>query len=318
MPSSSRGRAARRRPDIQKCAVDDVGRLGAPLLARARAANAGMCGSSSSLGTAPGGPASTWSTSTPRASGDALAAAPGRRGGCGRRPRARAGRAPRRAPPRGRSGRPRRRRRGRRAGSRARTPWRSSSRAPPPSSVVPVGEEAREPVALERWRRAAAPALAGRSGSAQEPRGPPRPARRRGSRRRRRRRAPPRAPRSSPSATTGMPRCIASSSESPSDVQRIGCRYTRRRAISSCSRPAAGRRCPPERATWRPSRTGRAARPAREALEQVGAGHARAAARLVDDDRGARQRAAVAVAGVDDAVLDHARRRGARSPRTGR
>jgi hypothetical protein len=52
----------------------------------------------------------------------------------------------------------------------------------------------------------------------------------------------------------------------------------------------------------------------REALQQVGAGDAPAAARLVDDDGRARQLARVAVAGVRDAVLDHARGRRAGVP----
>ena len=51
-----------------------------------------------------------------------------------------------------------------------------------------------------------------------------------------------------------------------------------------------------------------------EAAEQVRAGHAPAAACLVDDDGRARELAGVPVAGVDDAVLDHARRRRAGVP----
>src|SRR5215207_921082 len=51
-----------------------------------------------------------------------------------------------------------------------------------------------------------------------------------------------------------------------------------------------------------------------EAIEQVGAGHARAPARLVDHGGAARQLAAVALAGVDDPVLDHARGRRAGVP----
>ena len=42
------------------------------------------------------------------------------------------------------------------------------------------------------------------------------------------------------SATTGMPRCIASRSDSPSEVHRIGCKYTRRRAISAWSTACGG------------------------------------------------------------------------------
>ena len=48
---------------------------------------------------------------------------------------------------------------------------------------------------------------------------------------------------------------------------------------------------------------------ASEALEQIGSRDARAAARFVDRDRGARQLAGEPVAGIDNAVLDHAHRR---------
>jgi hypothetical protein len=94
-----------------------------------------------------------------------------------------------------------------------------------------------------------------------------------------------------PSATTGMPRCMASSSDSPSDVQRIGCRYTRRRAISSCSAPGAGRRSA-HAVPWRRSRVHpeevERARPCEKRASRSVPVTRRAPARLVDAPTAAR------------------------------
>ena len=57
------------------------------------------------------------------------------------------------------------------------------------------------------------------------------------------------------SATTGMPRCIASISDRPSEVQRIGCRYTRRRAISVCSASWGRSAMPPIASASMPNRS---------------------------------------------------------------
>ena len=255
--------AARRAPDIQKCAWTTSGGAAAHC-ARSCAANAAMYGSSSSLGTSRGGPASTWSTAHARRERDA----PRQRRVVAARVdddlvAARAQRlAP--APRRGRSGRRHRRRRARRAGWRARRPCAILIGSPPPRARRP----SRPGSARARSARARRPGRRGRARAASS-----------GSRTSRahgvgqhvdpgrddagRRRAPPRAPRSSPSATTGMPEVHRleqrQAERGPADRVQVDApaRHLRRAA-----RPAAGRRSPPERPP-RPSRTGRAARPRR-------------------------------------------------------
>ena len=274
-----------------------------------------MYGSSSSLGTSHGGPASTWSTSTPGASVDAAR----QRGVVAPRVHddvvAAARRAPWRARRRGRSGRRRRRRRAPRAGWRARRPSRSSSRSTGPSP--PRGPRpSRRGSARARSARAPRPGPRGRARP--PPRGrrssgaPRRPARRAASRPRRPRRAPPRGPRS---CRARRPACRGASPPAARGRATSSGSGAGRRAggPSPCAaRPAAGPRC---RRGWRrPSRTGRSAPPrAKRPSRSVPVTRARRRASLMTTAaRG--ELAGVALARVDDAVLDHARRRRAGVP----
>ena len=158
-----------------------------------------------------------------------------------------------------RSGRRRRRRRARRAGWRARRPWRSSSARHLLEHGVPVGQEALQPVALERGGAGGAAALGGLLGIAHDPRARRRPARRPGWRRRRRPAARPRAPRSCraprPACRDAWPRAATGRARSSGSGagRRAG-------APSPCgARPAAGPRSRPSAPASIPNRSSGAA-----------------------------------------------------------
>ena len=288
--AAPRRRVERRQPGHPEVGVHHVRRRRrAHCVARAPSANAAHVRQQLVLGDRLGGPGvDVLAPSTPGRERHPLAAARGRRGACGPPPRR-----PRRAsavaelPRRARSGRRRPRRRARRAGSRARRPSSILIRSPPRGRRPSRPGSAPARSARAPHRRAARARLA---------RPPPR----------RPRAARAASPRTSirfettpasggtasttsvvASATTGMPRCIASISDRPSEVQRIGCRYTRRRAISSCSR-SCGRSSipsmavPPTASAPMPNTSIGTA--LRERLQQVGAGDPPAPRRLVDHD----------------------------------
>ena len=254
---------------------------------RRSSANAPMYGSSSSLGTPPAGRRRRGRPRRPGAAGPARAASD-RRGGCGRRRRRRAGRAPWPARRRARSGRRRRRRRAPPAGWRARRPSRSSCGHLLHEQLVPVGEEAVEPVAGERRRAGRRAALAGLVRVGDEPRAGVARARRAGSTRRPPPAGRPRRPRSCRARRPASPRCIASSSERPERRPADRVQVDAAPGHLACSSACGRSRCAAERRP-RPCRTGRAALPRRSAA----AGRCRSPAPrrrgLVDDDGGARR-----------------------------
>ena len=272
-----------------------------------------MCGSRSSLGIGPRRPGVDVVHGDPRRQRRRARAAPGRRGACGRRPRRRAGPA-------------------RVASAATWTFWPPASTPPRTASglacsdtmailigvhllqqVVPVGEEAVEAEALER----------GRAGGLARLRAP----------------RPGRATRRRSASASTSTRVETTPAPARDGVGHLGRARARRpasrgawpraaRARARSSGSGAGRRAVAPSRAWSAvlgqvvdrgdgrRRRARASMPKRsigaavaQAGEQVGAGHAAAARGLVDHDRRARELAGVAVAGVDDAVLDHPRRR---------
>ena len=115
------------------------------------------------------------------------------------------------------------------------------------------------------------------------------------------------------SATTGSPSIMDSIRESPSDVHRTGCRYTRRRASSTCSSDCGRsswvemrpRQPDPRLATCMPN-TSRGTNRAKTSSRSCPTTRPRRTGSF-DDDRGRLDLAGVAVAGIDHAVLDDGR-----------
>ena len=111
---------------------------------------------------------------------------------------------------------------------------------------------------------------------------------------------------------------MASISDSPSEVQRSGCTYTRRRASSSCirawgrssnSRHCSGSRCSARGQAGHPHAEHIERRGRGETGQQVGAGRPAPAHRVVDHHRGAGDVPGPAGAGIRDAVFHHVHRR---------